>query len=57
MEWKANTADSPVYNTGDYNRLDAFNSNDILAFASFWFGDWYATYGFGFGIVVRIYFF
>lgn len=54
MEWKANTADSLVYNTGDYNRLDAFNSNDILAFASFWFSDWYATYGFGFGIVVRI---
>ena len=54
MEWKANTADSLVYNTGDYNRLVAFNSNDIPAFASFWFGDWYATYGFGFEIAVRI---
>ena len=42
LEWKANTADNRV--------LNAFDSNDILAFASFWFGDWYATYGFGFGI-------
>lgn len=50
LEWKANTADNRVYNSGDYKRLDNFNSNDILAFASFWFGDWYTTYGFGFGI-------